>query len=43
MRVVVKAMNCLDEVSKEECIEGNSRRPRTESWGTQNLTRRLVE
>lgn len=34
MWVVVKAMDCLDEVSKRErVLEGNSRRPRTEFWG----------
>lgn len=36
-------MDCLSEVMKGECIEGNSQRLRTELWGMGSLRRKLDE
>lgn len=35
MYLVVTVLDCLGEVTKEECVEGNSRGLRTEPWGTE--------
>lgn len=41
MWIVVKTMDCISEVTKEECIGGNSREPKTELWGIRGLRRKL--